>query len=306
MNRNLNKTTNEFLEKLDKQHPLNKMGVYNARMFLTNSQISVDYSLDGTTVEFLKDEFGIPCYKISPINVEKENKCFVFCHGGGGTLSYYKDYERMVHDIVLQSGIPCIFPKYSLAPESKYPAQLIEMLDICTSLNEQNIEFALVGNSFGGGLVISVCRRLIELDIYPKCLISMWAMCAPPYYFESYYEYGKDRYLLASDMKWFWHNYTRNTGDFDYDTVTPALNDSQWFEQFPPILVQLAEEDPLHDEGLELFRKIQLAEVDVVGLSYLGTTHDFAFLNQLSNTPAAKQCIEDCCNFLKKHLLLQE
>lgn len=304
INKNLDKTTNEFLEKLNKYPSLQEMGVKNARKFLTDSQKSVKYDMSGVTVEYLDNMFDVPCYKISPENNKVTNKYIIFIHGGGSSLSHYADYERMVRDIVVQSGTPCIFVEYSLSPESKYPVQLEQCFGVCEKLHKEGKKFALVGNSFGGGLVIGLYDWLYQEGIPVECIVSMWPMCDSPYAHDTYEKYGKGRYLLGSDMLFFWNNYISVRTDYDMPDVTPAENDSDWFSIFPPTLIQIMEEDPLRGEGTELFRKMMNAGVDVTGCLYLGSIHDMSFLNQLANTNYAKKILEDCCIFLKKHLTI--
>lgn len=300
MNKNLDKKTNDLLDKLNKMPSLEEMGVGGARKFVAKAQADIPQDLIGIKVtEHIIA--GVKSYYCEPENKKETDTVLVFVHGGGGTLSHWSDYQRMVRDIVVQSGIPCVFPEYTLAPEAKYPTQINECVDVCKELHSRQLKLALVGNSFGGGLVVGVAFHLQEIGIPVKCVVSMWPMCGRPYGTQSYYSFGRNRYLLGSDMEWFWHNYTNTDDDYNYTDVTPAENKPNWFDEFPPTFIQLCEEDPLRDEGLMLFRKMQQAAVDVTGCTYLGSIHDQGFLNSLTETNSAKKIIFDCAEFLAQH-----
>ena len=56
----------------------------------------------------------------------------------------------------------------------------------------------------------------------------------------------------------------------------------------PDALLITAEFDVLRDEGESYARKLQDAYVRTTCTRYIGTTHDFALLNALADTPATR------------------
>ena len=60
----------------------------------------------------------------------------------------------------------------------------------------------------------------------------------------------------------------------------------------PPALIITDENDVLRDEGEAYARKLIQAGVDVTAVRMLATHHDFAMLNALAGTPAAKAAIQ--------------
>ena len=55
----------------------------------------------------------------------------------------------------------------------------------------------------------------------------------------------------------------------------------------------------LRDEGEAYARRLMEAGVTVTVARYLGTIHDFAMLNAVSGTPAARAAIAQACHMLK-------
>lgn len=149
MNKNLDKKTNELLSNLNKMPSLEQMGVDGARKFVAKAQADIPQDLSGAEVTE-HTIAGVKAYYCELENKKETDTVLVFVHGGGGTLSHWSDYQRMVRDIVVQSGIPCVFPEYALAPEAKYPTQINEYVDVCKELHSRQLKLALVGNSFGG------------------------------------------------------------------------------------------------------------------------------------------------------------
>ena len=62
------------------------------------------------------------------------------------------------------------------------------------------------------------------------------------------------------------------------------------------------ENDVLRDEGEAYIRKLQQAEVPVIGLRALGTVHDFVMLNALAATPATRGAILQATALLRRAL----
>ncbi|MBX4887641.1 alpha/beta hydrolase fold domain-containing protein [Rhizobium bangladeshense] len=71
-------------------------------------------------------------------------------------------------------------------------------------------------------------------------------------------------------------------------------------EGMPPTLVMTAENDIARDEGEEFARKLMQAGVRVNAVRFLGTIHDFAVLEPLADTPAARGAVAHAAALLKE------
>ena len=57
----------------------------------------------------------------------RDNLPFVFyIHGEGWVLGGLQTHGRLVSEIANEAGVAVVFVNYSLAPEKKYPTQIIE------------------------------------------------------------------------------------------------------------------------------------------------------------------------------------
>jgi acetyl esterase len=73
--------------------------------------------------------------------------------------------------------------------------------------------------------------------------------------------------------------------------ASPLSATADQLHGLPPALIIVDENDPLRDEGEAYARKLMQSGVEVTALRVLGTCHDFAMLNALADTPAAKLAI---------------
>ncbi|WP_377297691.1 alpha/beta hydrolase fold domain-containing protein [Rhizobium sp. SGZ-381] len=94
---------------------------------------------------------------------------------------------------------------------------------------------------------------------------------------------------------------TQELGE-DGDTALPSPADARIrdVEGLPPTLVMTAENDMARDEGEEFARKLMQAGVRVNAVRFLGTIHDFAVLEPLADTPAARGAVAHAAALLKE------
>lgn len=86
------------------------------------------------------------------------------------------------------------------------------------------------------------------------------------------------------------------------DAALPSPTDARIreLEGMPPTLLITAENDIARDEGEEFARKLMQAAVRVNAVRFLGTIHDFAVLEPLADTPAARGAVAQAAALLKE------
>lgn len=119
---------------------------------------------------------------------------------------------------------------------------------------------------------------------------------------KSYEEFANGPWLTTAAMVWFWDAYAPNKEDRKKTTASPLSATEEQLKGLPPALIITDENDVLRDEGEAYARELIQAGVDVTAVRMLATHHDFAMLNALAGTPAAKAAIQLASEKLSKAL----
>jgi acetyl esterase len=85
-------------------------------------------------------------------------------------------------------------------------------------------------------------------------------------------------------------------------TASPLAASVEQLKGLPPALLVVDENDVLRDEGEAYGRKLIEAGVEVTAVRVLAIFHDFAMLNGLAGTPAAKTAIQMASQKLRQIL----
>lgn len=305
----------KLLKKINKGTPTNKLPVNEARQSLKDLQKSVNVDMSGIEIDTqdINTKYGtVPTYIVKPKGNPSPEGVFLFIHGGGWVLGSFEDHKRLVRDLVVESNQACIFPQYSLSPEARYPTALNQIQEVISHFLKYGKEhhklnmgnFAIVGNSAGGNMSIATVYNQLKIKGATcfKCLVAMWPVTDKPDSFDSWKEYGVDRYLTKDSMEWFWNSYlTYPAKEYkEHDVVVNQA--SALLYNFPPTQIHVAENDILRDEGESFGMKLALAGVDAVTLRYNGVIHDWGLLNPLAEIPQTKELIRSSSSFLNKYI----
>lgn len=279
---------------------LKEMGVDKAREFLTRSQTSVEYDMSGAQIE-KANIAGVRCYIISPNGNPPSRNIVVFIHGGGWVLSHFRDYERMVRDMVLTTGKTFVYIEYDLSPESRYNIALKQIFNVCEVLHNDCYNLSIIGNSAGGNMAIAITRECIRHNIKINSMIAMWPVCSTTEETESWEEFAEGYYLSTKDMNWFIEQYAPHLRMKKMLNLSVLSISSQELSQFPPTLIQVSENDILRDEGEMMGDKLMNAGCDASTIRYNGVIHDWGFLNQLKDLPQTKLLYSNTACFINNH-----
>ncbi len=141
---------------------------------------------------------------------------FMFFHGGGWILGDYPTHERLVRDLVVDSGCAAIFVNYPPSPEAQYPVAINQayaatkwVAENGARINVDGSRLAIVGNSVGGNMTAVVALMAKESGGPGlKCQILLWPVTDASFETESYNTYAEGYFLTKPMMKWFWDAYT--------------------------------------------------------------------------------------------------
>lgn len=247
---------------------------------------------------------------LRPKNARGPLPAFMFFHGGGWVLgSGLHAHEALVRKLVDESGAAAVFVDYSLSPEARYPVAINEAFAttkwIASNGEQVGIDgsrLAVVGNSAGGNMAAVVALRA-KKEGAPKLRLQvlLWPITSAAMDTQSYTDFAKGHYLTKSLMQWFWNNYADSQQRFDV-YASPLNATPEQLSGVAPALIQTAEMDVLRDEGERYAAKLRDAGVDVVAARYTGVIHDFATLNALQATAAAKASTSQIAAQLRQYL----
>jgi acetyl esterase/lipase len=311
----LSRGTRAFLKALNTPAPpeLEKLPALEARKVLETAQASVAVDISGideSEKTITADGFKIVLNIVRPRGVSKKLPVFMFIHGGGWVLGDYPTHRRVVRDLVVESGLCAVFVNYTRTPDAAYPRQINEIFaatkwvaDHGDEINVDGRNLAVVGNSVGGNMTaVTTLKAKENGGTKIKVQIMMWPIVDADFETESYHQFGLDRFLSKSLMKWMYDMYIPDPAKRTDVHASPLQASVEQLKGLPPALIQVAENDILRDEGEAYGRKLDEAGVKVTTVRYDGMIHDFGLLNGLANEPATRSLFRHAADELKHRL----
>lgn len=291
--RHLDPPVKEFLKGINAGKPVESLSKEAARQVLSDAQSSVQVDLSGIVESeqtITENGLSVPLTVVRPQGSAGSPPCFVFIHGGGWILGDYPTHRRLVRDLVVASGFPAVFIRYTPSPEAKYPQALDEIYAAVRwiarngdRIGVDGSRMALAGNSVGGNMAIATALRAKrEQGPQIKLLLPMWPVADSSFDTASYVRYAKQRFLTDSLMKWMFDQYTTDPQQRREVYVSPLRATDDELRGLPPTYIQVAENDILRDEGEALGRRLSEAGVDATTVRYNGVIHDWGMLNGLA------------------------
>lgn len=247
---------------------------------------------------------------VKPVDAKGILPVFMFFHGGGWVLGDFNTHERLIRDLVRESGAAAVYIDYTPSPEAHFPVAINQAFEATKWVSQHGKEIgvdgqrlALVGNSVGGNMVAAVALQAKQFNGSKiRYNVMLWPVTNADFDNASYNQYENGYFLTKNMMKWFWDHYTTNTKDRNNILASPLRASKEQLKAFPPTLIQTAELDVLRDEGEAFGRKLDEAGIPVTVTRYNGVIHDFGLLNPLSHEPAVKVALSQAGSELRKHL----
>jgi acetyl esterase len=228
-------------------------------------------------------------------------------HGGGWVLGDKNTHDRLVRELAHGAQAAVVFVNYTPAPEAKYPTQLEEayaatqwIAENGKSLNLDPSRLVVLGDSVGGNMATVVALMAKDRG-GPRIDYQILFYPVTDANFEtgSYKEFATGHWLAREGMKWFWDNYLPDKGKRAEPYAAPLRASNAQLKGLPPALAIVGENDVLRDEVEAYAHKLAEAGVRVTAARYLGTIHDFALLNPITDTPAPREAIRQAIDTLR-------
>ncbi|MEX3935362.1 alpha/beta hydrolase [Paraburkholderia phymatum] len=292
---------------------INTLPPAKARQVLIDAQNSVKVDLSGIEVSnrtIEQDGISVPLTIVRPQGATGTLPVFMFFHGGGWILGDFQTHERLVRDLVVQSGAVAVFVNYAPSPEARYPVAINQAYAATKWVAEHGNEIgvdgsrlAVVGNSVGGNMAAVV--SLMAKDKHgPQIRFQglMWPVTDANFNDGSYLAYQKNHFLTRAMMQWFWDAYTKDPAQRAQIYASPLRGSEDELQGLPPALIQVAQFDVLRDEGEAYGRKLGAAGNEVTTTRYNGTIHDFGLLNSLASDAPTHAATKQLANEIRTRL----
>ncbi|WP_328863231.1 alpha/beta hydrolase [Streptomyces sp. NBC_00306] len=232
----------------------------------------------------------------------------LYIHGGGWVLGSARTHDRLVRELVVGTQATVVFPEYTLSPEARYPTALEECYAVARWIATQGAEhgidgtrLAVAGDSVGGNMsaaltLLAQQRKNVSFTFQ----VLLYPVMNAAFDTHSYRQFAQGYSLPRDTAQWFWAQYTTDETQRAEPTASPLKASEQQLRGLPPALVITAEADVMRDEGEAYAAKLRAAGVEVAATRYRGAIHDFAVLNALSSTTAARGAVTQIVSTLRQ------
>ncbi|MFJ8704434.1 alpha/beta hydrolase [Streptomyces ardesiacus] len=243
---------------------------------------------------------------VRPAGVSGTLPAVMYFHGGGWVLGNENTHDRLVRQIANGARAAVIFVDYTPAPEARYPIAIEQayaatkwVAEHGSEINVDGSKIAVAGDSAGGNMAAAV-TLMAKQRSGPKLSGQMlfYPVTDADFTTTSYQQFADGPWLTRNAMKWFWDTYAPNAKDRKQILASPLRASLNQLANLPKALVITDEADVLRDEGEAYAAKLRAAGNDVTAVRYQGTIHDFAMLNALADTNAAKAAVDQASHFL--------
>lgn len=239
------------------------------------------------------------CEWVRPTRPHSSRRIILYCHGGGYSTGSCAYSRSVTAKLAPAAGMDILAFDYRLAPEYPYPAQVQDAQKAWDYLMYKGYgagSVVLAGDSAGGNLALSLALSLKKQGRFlPRALLllSPWTdlTCSgeshrskidqdpiiKPEYIDMMIEYflagNREEKLLKDPM------------------VSPLYGD---FHGFPPVYLQLGDQELLKSDSELLYKKMKKQGVNVHMDIYKGMWHVF----QMSPFKNALEAIDQAANWL--------
>ena len=216
----------------------------------------------------------------------------LYLHGGG----YYTGSPDSHHALMSHLCVACravvVGLAYRLAPEHPYPAALNDAMATFRDLaaNTAPSQIMIAGDSAGGGLTTACLQALRDTSgPIPGCA----ALLSPSVDLsETGARFGDVEVSQSA-------RYYAGSHPMDHPGISPVFGE---MHDLPPILVQVASDEPFIDETTRLVNKLVTAGVTVEFQSIDEAFHVFQMFTEL---PESSDAINRIAKFYQQHVAKQ-
>ncbi len=256
-------------------------------------QLGKIYSKDNSVTVEPTAINGVNCYWFTPPNAAA-NKIIVYLHGGAFAVGSIRSHQALVSHISQKLKTRILFVEYALAPEQPYPAAPTDVFNIYKALLNiyPGYSISLIGDSAGGGLIVSLVGDLLKQQIQlptAAIMISPWISlsCDNPSHETNR---AKDPILTREYAKSSAKDYIGNA------SLATASPENVPLSAFPPVLIVVGTNEILLDDSLNFYNQVKPVQQNTVLSVYENQNHVWPLANVHSE--ASQKVLTEMSEFL--------
>jgi acetyl esterase/lipase len=237
------------------------------------------------------------------LNSAPTDAAILYFHGGAYVVGSARAYQHFVGQVAARATVSAFVPEYGLAPEHPFPAAVNDARACFEGLFEQGFrKIALVGDSAGGGLTLSLLSLLVAqardvsgLRPAAAAVMSPWADLALSG--ESMEARSEADPLMTRDSLATTARLYLGTHDPHDPLASPVYAD---LAGLPPVRIHVGEDEVLLDDSIRYGESLEAAGGTVEVHTWAGMVHVFPS-NLIQRS--AQQALDDVGAFLRQQLL---
>ena len=242
---------------------------------------------------------AVPVFEIAPRDLTGVAPALVDYHGGGFFLGYAALHLRAAERYALEGRCRVFFPDYRLSTKAPFPAAFDDCYATLGWVHERAGELgvdrrrvALVGDSAGAALAAGVAQKALDRGEHPVCAqVLIYPVTDHETKTESALRFTDTPFWRTASNRNMWQVYLRGSawaqsgGEAKPPPYAAPLHRER-FAGLPPARVELAEFDPLRDEGRLYAEALAKAGVPVELRLVEGGIHGY---DLVENSPTAER-----------------
>lgn len=232
---------------------------------------------------------------------KKDLPCLLYFHGGGFGFKAAPYHKKLACIYAKKANINVVLPDYRLTPKYPYPYAKEDAINtynwICENYKNLNVnkeKISVGGDSAGAVLATYICdlensNICCQMLIYPVTDVKMKSA--------SMKKFTDTPMWNSENSKKMWELYLRNADEKQKIEASPMQ--ASLPKRIPNTYIEVAEYDPLHDDGIMYYNRLANNGVKVELNETSGTVHGY---DMILNSKITKNSIERRIKFLKENM----
>lgn len=250
-----------------------------------------------------RDGSSTPVFEIAPKDLSDPAPALVDYHGGGFFFSYTGPHLTGAERYALEARCRVFFTDYRLSTGHPFPAAFDDCYATLDWVHRNAADLqvdpnrvALIGDSAGGALAAGVAQKALDEGENPVCAqILIYPVTDHETKTESARQFTDTPLWKTASNRAMWKVYLRGSayeksgGSVPVPPYAAPLH-RESFTGLPPAWVEVAEFDPLRDEGRQYAEALGEAGVPVETREAKGAIHGY---DLVENSPTAEAMLKE-------------